>query len=54
MAAGGGSFCVKAGVHYFLVEHSSGGRARVDYVLFQPVENSVAPSSWGAIKGLYR
>jgi hypothetical protein len=41
------------GTYFFVVEHVSGGPARVDFVEFETT-TAVENRSWGSVKSLFR
>ncbi len=56
-AAGSSHLCMIEGEYDIYVEHVSGGRVRIDYVLFTPDGTAIEPlesTTWGTIKSLYR
>jgi len=44
---------VDAGTYFLLVQHVSGGMARVDFVEFESA-TPVDAATWGRIKSMYR
>jgi hypothetical protein len=43
---------VEPGTYFLLVQHVSGGMARVDFVEFEPT-TPVEATTWGRIKSMY-
>ena len=51
-AAGSSEFCVEPGTYFLLVEHVSGGMARVDFLELKST-TPVEATTWGRIKSMY-